>query len=201
MEDKRNAGQRFSERQGQALVRLARETLMKKLYKKINPAESKALEEALKEDCFKEHFGTFVTLKINGQLRGCIGNITASESVKEGVRRNAKNAAFHDPRFSPLRAEELEHVEIEVSILTQPKSIKYRDGDDLIARLRVNVDGVIIQKGLASATFLPQVWKQLPQPKKFLSHLCLKAGLAADAWQKDKPEVKTYQVQSFDEEK
>lgn len=101
MDDKKNAGHRFTDKQGQVLVRLVRHTLMKKLNKKIASAESKALEEALKEDCFQEHFGTFVTLKINGQLRGCIGNITASESIKEGVRRNAKNAAFHDPRFSP----------------------------------------------------------------------------------------------------
>ncbi|MBU4415025.1 MAG: AmmeMemoRadiSam system protein B [Proteobacteria bacterium] len=201
MEDKKNAGHRFSDRQGQVLGRLARHTLMKELNKKIDSAESRVLEEALKEDCFQEHFGTFVTLKINGQLRGCMGNITASESVKEGVKRNAISAAFRDPRFSPLRAEELEHVDIEVSILTQPEPLKYRDGDDLIAKLRVNVDGVIIQKGFANATFLPQVWKQLPQPKEFLGHLCMKAGMSSDAWQKDKLEVMTYQVQYFDEEK
>ena len=201
MEDKKKEAGNFSDSQGQALVKLARHTLMKKLNKKIDPNESKALKETLKEDCFQEHFGTFVTLKINGQLRGCIGNITASGPVKEGVRRNAISAAFRDPRFSPLKAEELEHVDIEVSILTEPEPLKYRDGDDLIAKLRVNVDGVIIRKGFASATFLPQVWKQLPQPKEFLGHLCMKAGMPADAWQKDKLEVTTYQVQYFDEEK
>ncbi|MCJ7615034.1 MAG: AmmeMemoRadiSam system protein B [Desulfobacterales bacterium] len=200
MEDK-NTGHRFSEKQGQVLVKLARHTLMKKLNKQIDTVETGTLEEALKEDCFQEHFGTFVTLKINGQLRGCIGNITASGPVKEGVRRNVKNAAFHDPRFSPLRDKELEHVDIEVSILTQPETLKYRDGDDLIAKLRVNVDGVIIRKGFASATFLPQVWKQLPRPEEFLSHLCMKAGMSAEAWRNDKPEVKIYQVQYFDEEK
>jgi AmmeMemoRadiSam system protein B/AmmeMemoRadiSam system protein A len=201
MEDKKNTCCRFTDRQGQILVWLARHTLMKELNKKVDASESMALKEALQESCFQEHFGTFVTLKINGQLRGCIGNITASESIKEGVRRNAKNAAFHDPRFSPLRAEELENVDIEVSILTPPEPLKYRDGDDLIAKLCVNEDGVIIQKGLANATFLPQVWKQLPQPKEFLGHLCMKAGMSADAWQKDKLEVMTYQVQYFDEEK
>ena len=201
MEDKKNAGYRFTDRQGQILVWLARHTLMKELNKKVDTSESMALEEALQESCFQEHFGTFVTLKINDQLRGCIGNITASESIKEGVRRNAKNAAFHDPRFSPLRAEELENVDIEVSILTPPEPLKYRDGDDLIAKLRVDVDGVIIRKGFANATFLPQVWKQLPQPKEFLGHLCMKAGMSAGSWQKDKLEVKTYQVQYFDEEK
>ena len=201
MEDKKNTGHRFTDKQGQTLVKLALHTLMKKLNKKIDSAESKALEQALKEDCFQEHFGTFVTLKINGQLRGCIGNITASEPVEKGVRHNAISAAFSDQRFSPLKAEELEHVDIEVSILTQPEPLEYKNGDDLIDKLRVNVDGVIIRKGFASATFLPQVWKQLPKPEEFLGHLCMKAGMSANAWRNDKLEVKTYQVQYFDEEK
>ncbi|MDL1968138.1 MAG: AmmeMemoRadiSam system protein B [Deltaproteobacteria bacterium] len=201
MENKKNTAHRFTDKQGQALVKLARHTLMKKLNKKIDPVESRALEEALQKDCFQEHFGTFVTLKINGQLRGCIGNISADESVKEGVRHNAVSAAFRDPRFSPLKAEELEHVDIEVSILTPPEPIEYRDGYDLVSKLRVNVDGVIIRKGFANATFLPQVWKQVPKPEEFLGHLCLKAGMSADAWRNDKLEVKIYQVQYFDEEK
>ncbi|MCK5507448.1 MAG: AmmeMemoRadiSam system protein B [Desulfobacterales bacterium] len=201
MEDKKKEVRKFSESQGQTLVRLARQTLMQKIDKKIDAAESKVLEQALKEDCFQEHFGTFVTLKINGQLRGCIGNITASGPVNDGVRQNAVSAAFRDPRFSPLRAEELGHVEIEVSILTPPELLEYKDGDDLIAKLRVNVDGVIIRKGFASATFLPQVWKQLPKPEEFLGHLCTKAGMSANAWRNDKLEIKTYQVQYFDEKK
>ena len=201
MNDKKNAGYGFTDKQGQVLVRLARHTLMKKLNKKIDSVESGALEEALKQDCFQEHFGTFVTLKINDQLRGCIGNITASGPVKEGVGHNAISAAFRDPRFSPLRAEELENVDIEVSILTPPEPLEYTDGNDLVSKLRVNVDGVIIRKGFANATFLPQVWKQVPKPEEFLGHLCMKAGMSADAWRNDKPEVKIYQVQYFDEEK
>ncbi|MBW2742250.1 MAG: AmmeMemoRadiSam system protein B [Deltaproteobacteria bacterium] len=201
MNNKKNADHGFTDKQGQVLVRLARHSLMKKLNKKIDPAESEALEEALKEDCFQEPFGTFVTLKINDQLRGCIGNIAASEPVKKVVRRNAVSAAFRDPRFSPLRAEELDHVDIEVSILTPPELLEYTDGDDLVSKLRVNVDGVIIRKGSAGATFLPQVWKQVPEPEEFLGHLCIKAGLSAHAWRNDKPEVKIYQVQYFDEEK
>lgn len=201
MENEKKEVRKFSDSQGQTLVRFARHTLMQKTDKKIATAESKTLEQALKEDCFQEHFGTFVTLKINGQLRGCIGNMTASEPVKEGVGLNAISAAFHDPRFSPLRAEELEHVNIEVSILTSPEPLEYKDGDDLIAKLCVNVDGVIIRKGFANATFLPQVWKQLPKPEEFLGHLCMKAGMSADAWRNDKLEVKTYQVQYFDEKK
>ena len=90
-------------------------------------------------------------------------------------------------------------MEVEISILTRPQPIEYIDGKDLVSKLRVNVDGVIIQKGSASATFLPQVWKQLPEPDIFLSRLCAKAGLSADSWKNTKLEVLTYQVQHFEE--
>jgi AmmeMemoRadiSam system protein A len=117
----------------------------------------------------------------------------------DGVKRNAVNAAFHDPRFSSLSRAELDRTEIEVSILTEPLPLAYRDSRDLIQKLRVHVDGVIIRKGHASATFLPQVWDQLPRPEDFLSHLCMKAGLTSDAWKSSELEVLTYQVQYFEE--
>jgi len=117
----------------------------------------------------------------------------------EGVKRNAVNAAFHDPRFSPLSKDELDRTEIEVSILTEPQPLAFRDGQDLAQKLRAHVDGVIIRKGHASATFLPQVWEQLPGPEDFLSHLCLKAGLPSEAWKNSELEVLTYQVQYFEE--
>jgi AmmeMemoRadiSam system protein A len=117
----------------------------------------------------------------------------------DGVKRNAVNAAFHDPRFPSLSAAELERTEIEVSILTEPLPLEYRDWRDLVQKLRVNADGVIIRKGHTSATFLPQVWEQLPQPEDFLAHLCLKAGLLRDAWKSSELEVLTYQVQYFEE--
>ena len=132
-------------------------------------------------------------------MRGCIGNLTANEPLSEGVRRNAINAAFHDPRFPPLTDKELDEVDIEVSILTEPQPLDYVDGEDLLTRLRVDVDGVIIRKGHASATFLPQVWEQLPDPEEFLGHLCMKAGLSSDAWRQNKLDVLTYQVQYFEE--
>jgi AmmeMemoRadiSam system protein A len=142
-----------------------------------------------------------VTLTINKQLRGCIGNLDAEDSIVDGIERNAVNAAFCDPRFPPLKANELDRVEIEVSILTKPQPLEYRDSNDLLSKLRVNVDGVILQKGSASATFLPQVWEQLPQPESFLSHLCTKAGLPADTWKKGNLDILTYQVQYFEEKK
>jgi AmmeMemoRadiSam system protein A len=153
------------------------------------------------DSVFKQKRGTFVTLTIDKQLRGCIGNLDSTDSIVDGIERNAVNAAFRDPRFPPLKAGELDRVDIEVSILTEPQPLKYKDSEDLLSKLRVNVDGVILRKGSASATFLPQVWAQLPQPETFLSHLCSKAGLSPDAWKEGNLDILTYQVQCFEEEK
>jgi AmmeMemoRadiSam system protein A len=109
------------------------------------------------------------------------------------------NAAFRDPRFPPLRPDELERVVLEVSVLTEPRPLPYSGAADLVARLRPGLDGVILKKGSAQATFLPQVWEQLPEPGPFLSHLCRKAGLSADAWKRGGLDVLTYQVQYFEE--
>jgi AmmeMemoRadiSam system protein A len=190
---------RFTEKQGQLLLKLARNTILEELAGKSTNTKADTLTLAFQDERFQAHCGTFVTLKIKGQLRGCIGNLTPEGSVLEGVKRNAVNAAFHDPRFSSISAAELDRTQIEVSILTEPIPLAYRDSQDLIQKLRVNVDGVIIRKGHASATFLPQVWEQLPRPENFLSHLCIKAGLPADAWKDSKLEVLTYQVQYFEE--
>jgi len=184
---------------GQVLVRLARSTLMEKFGCPLPPREADQLRSALSDPVFQTPCGTFVTLKQQGQLRGCIGNLSASDPLAEGVRRNAVNAAFHDPRFSPLTARELDQVVIEVSVLTEPRPLEFSDPEDLLHKLRPNIDGVILRKGYASATFLPQVWEQLPQKEDFLGHLCLKAGLPRDAWKRSTLEVSTYQVQYFEE--
>jgi AmmeMemoRadiSam system protein A len=189
----------ITEKQGQILVGLARHTIFKKLTAKSDKKELDFQPPELMDEIFQAHCGTFVTLKIQGQLRGCIGNLTATESVLESVKSNAINAAFHDPRFASLTAAELERTKIEVSILTKPRRLEYGDSQDLIQKLRVNVDGVILRKDRASATFLPQVWEQLPRPEDFLSHLCQKAGLSPEAWKRTELEVLTYQVQSFEE--
>ena len=199
MQSKATTSRQFSEEQGQVLVQLARQTLMHEMGKSIPPDKSESIKKHLQDQSYNSHCGTFVTLKIDDQLRGCIGNLTANEPLSEGVRRNAINAAFHDPRFPPLTERELEKVDIEVSILTEPQPLEYVDGEDLISKLRVNVDGVIIRKGHASATFLPQVWEQLPDPEDFLEHLCLKAGLSSNDWRNSKLDVLTYQVQYFEE--
>jgi len=187
----------FSRHQGDILIKLARQTISEKLGRFSEEVDP----DSLKDKDFQARRGTFVTLTIDGQLRGCIGSLQASESILEGIKRNAINAAFRDPRFPDLDAKELDKIDIEVSILTDPQALEYRDSQDLLAKLRPHVDGVILRKGSASATFLPQVWEQLPQTEKFLSHLCLKAGLSADAWKTSRLEIMTYQVQYFEEEK
>ena len=190
--------EQLTEAQGQILVRLARSTIAARLG--ISDAASTSIPETdLADVAFREQRGTFVTLKIGNQLRGCMGCLMPSETILEGVRRNAINAAFNDPRFPALSAPELEQAEIEVSILTNPRELEYSAGSDLLRKLRPNIDGVIINKGMARATFLPQVWEQLPGTEDFLAHLCRKAGLSPDEWKKGELDVSIYQVQYFHE--
>ena len=144
---------------------------------------------------------TFVSLKKHGQLRGCIGNLEPVGSIWDSARQNALNAAFHDSRFPPLAEHELAVVDISVSILTEPEPLDYRDADDLAGTLRPGIDGVVLRSRGRSATFLPQVWDQLPTAALFLGHLCQKAGLSENCWLTDHPEIFTYQVQNCHEEK
>ena len=195
-----NSGQLTPE-QGAALVKLARQTLARHFRRPIEPEAAKTLDALLADRALEQRSGTFVTLKIDNQLRGCIGSLSATVPLTDGVRDNAINAAFHDPRFSPLSQTELDRVQIEVSVLTEPVPLDYRDADDLLDKLRPGVDGVILKKGFASATFLPQVWDQLPKPEQFLTHLCMKAGLSGGQWRKGDLEIKIYQVQYFEEER
>jgi AmmeMemoRadiSam system protein A len=191
----------LNKEQGSFLLQLARATITRKLderrggkQEENQGEQGKTADPALQAQC-----GTFVTLKIGGQLRGCIGNLEPVGSIAEGIQRNAVNAAFYDSRFPELTTEELAQVHIDISILTRPQPLEYRDGADLAARLRPGVDGVILRLGRCGATFLPQVWEQLPQVEDFLGHLCRKAGLSATAWQDAHPEVEIYQVQCFEE--
>ena len=199
MENNQHSSAPLTEEQGQVLVTLARHTIMEKLGRTVPASRADGENSTPADKRFQAHCGTFVTLKIKGQLRGCIGNLTSTETIWDGIRRNAVNAAFHDPRFSPLTDNELDNTEIEVSILTEPRLLHYQNAEELTRKLRAHIDGVIIRKGHASATFLPQVWEQLPQPEKFLSHLCMKAGLPSYAWKDQELEVLTYQVQYFEE--
>ena len=186
----------LSKEEGKYLLEVARKTIKNRLF------ELKKAQINWKDmpEIFQKRLGTFVTINIEGNLRGCIGHIIPRETLIEGIKVNAINAAFRDPRFHPLTEDEFDRIEIEISILTPPKELPYTDAEDLLKKLRSGIDGVIIKKGFYEATFLPQVWDQLPKKEEFLSHLCLKAGLSADSWKTEKLQVSTYQVQAFEEE-
>ncbi len=179
--------------QGDFLLRVARSAILKKLTGKGEIPTSS-------DDVFRQISGTFVTLKIEGQLRGCIGNLDPVGSILESIERNALNAAFSDYRFRPLTLEELGRTHIDISILTPANTLSYIDAEDLVRKLRPGVDGIILRQETAGATFLPQVWEQLPDAKDFLGHLCRKAGLSETAWRTSHPEILVYQVQCFEEE-
>ena len=141
---------------------------------------------------------TFVTLTQNGALRGCIGSLQAHRPLDQDVRANAVAAAFSDPRFAPLKLEELPRTRVEVSLLTAPQPMTFTDEADALRQLRPNVDGVIFIAGQRRSTFLPQVWEQLPQSRQFMAHLKQKAGLAADYWSSE-VQLQRYEVQKWKE--
>ncbi len=124
----------------------------------------------------------FVTLMKNGQLRGCIGRLQAFQPLYLDIIQNAVAAAIEDPRFSPVGEAELPLIKIEVSVLTNPIPLPYKNAQDLIKKIRPKKDGLIIKKGSYQATFLPSVWEELPKKEDFLSQLCLKAGLSENEW-------------------
>lgn len=128
---------------------------------------------------------SFVTLTIDGQLRGCIGTLEAHQPLALDVAHNAFSAAFTDPRFLPLSHPEYEQLEIHISVLNPAEEMTFVSEHDLTDQLRPGIDGLIMQLGQQRGTFLPSVWQQLPEPKQFIQHLKLKTGLPADFWSTD----------------
>lgn len=127
---------------------------------------------------------TFVTLHLNHQLRGCIGTLEARRPLVTDVACNAAAAAFEDPRFPPVSLTEMLHLEIHLSILGPSEPMPFESEEDLVRQLRPRIDGLILQDGLRRGTFLPAVWETLPEPRRFLQHLKLKAGLSETHWSK-----------------
>jgi AmmeMemoRadiSam system protein A len=139
---------------------------------------------------------TFVTLHIDGRLRGCIGSLEAHQSLIEDVAHNAHAAAFKDPRFPPLAANELEQIDIEISVLSPPEDVSFTSEADLLSRIRPGIDGLILSEGQRRGTFLPSVWSSLAEPVDFLRHLKQKAGLPPDYWS-DSIRIQRYTTESF----
>ena len=148
---------------------------------------------------FTEPKGCFVTLTKRGELRGCIGYILAQGSLYKAVIENARNAALRDSRFPPVALREMDQVEIEISVLTAPQPLAFNSPEDLLRKLKPRQDGVVLQIGEHSATYLPQVWEQLPDRTEFLNQLAEKAGCASDAWRQPGVSVYIYHVESFKE--
>lgn len=139
---------------------------------------------------------TFVTLHRHNALRGCIGTLEARHPLVEDVARNAYAAAFEDPRFPPLAMQELEGLEIHISVLSPSEPVAVASEEELLAQLRPGVDGLILEDRGYRGTFLPSVWESLPRPGDFLRHLKAKAGLSPAHWS-DTLRVRRYTTESF----
>lgn len=168
----------YSEAEQQYLLKLARHAIASEF------SEQQALI-ALETTLMQRHTACFVTLNIEGKLRGCIGNLESRDSLVKAIPRNAKQAAFKDQRFKPLSLEELPVIEIELSILTPMQAIEISSEADLLNTIRPGIDGLLFESGKNRATFLPSVWQQVPDPKQFLVQLKRKAGLGANYWNSD----------------
>jgi AmmeMemoRadiSam system protein A len=146
----------------------------------------------------REPRASFVTLELGGGLRGCIGHLESVAPLAEDVAENAFAAAFNDPRFPPLSADELPRLQLEISVLTPPEPIRFTTEAELLAAIEPGRDGLILSDGPRRGTFLPSVWAQLPRREDFLRHLKQKAGLSGDYWS-DQIKVLRYHTESFGE--
>ena len=145
---------------------------------------------------FQQQRATFVTLEINGRLRGCIGSLLAYRPLAEDISANAFAAAFEDPRFNPLTLAEYEQLDIHISILSPPETMTCVSEESLLKQIQVGIDGIILTDMGHRATFLPSVWDSLPDKKDFLSHLKQKAGLSTQHWS-NTIQVERYATFSF----
>jgi AmmeMemoRadiSam system protein A len=186
----------LTDEEKQMLLQLARETL--ECYARgesTGKVNLSGFPPALCEDG-----ATFVTLTTaDGSLRGCIGALEACRPLVEDVWEHTMGAALDDYRFNPVQPEEVPSIKIEISYLTPPQPIDYSNPEELVQRVRPGVDGVIFQDGPRRATFLPQVWKKVPRPEDFFSHLCAKMGEPGSLWRRKHLEVFVYQVDEFHE--
>jgi AmmeMemoRadiSam system protein A len=177
------------------LLELARQALEEGVRgQRLSPLDLQSLSPRLRE-CG----ASFVTLTINGGLRGCIGALEPSQSLVEDVREHAVAAALQDYRFPTVFPEELLQIKLEISRLTVPVPLEYCSPEDLLTKLRPGIDGVVLRDGSRRATFLPQVWEKLPDPADFLDNLCYKLGAASYLWRKKHLDVLVYQVEEFHE--
>lgn len=181
--------------QQKELLRIARKTIADSCRQGLPPEVADASYPA----AFYEHRATFVTLQKHNDLRGCIGSLQVRRSLVEDIVHNAFAAAFRDPRFHPVTEAELGDISVEISILSPMTEMTVHSEDDLLKQLIPGEDGLLIESSQHSATFLPQVWEQLPNPRQFLQHLKQKAGIPIDLWPDD-IKCSRYQCHKFKEQ-
>jgi len=146
-----------------------------------------------------ENGACFVTIKIGDELKGCIGSLEATRPLFFDVIENSLGSAFGDPRFMPLTGEEFEKMKISISVLSKPEPFPVKSPEDLLEKLIPGKHGLIIEKDLHRATFLPCVWEQLPGKEQFLSNLSVKAGLMPDGWKDQEVKFYIYEAEEFSE--
>lgn len=186
---------RLTPEEKQALLKMARQSMEAGVRGTALPAPDPAgLTSTLRADG-----ASFVTLTVEGDLRGCIGALEPYQSLATDVCEHAAAAALEDYRFPPVQEKELARIQIEVSRLTIPTLLEYKDPADLLSKIHPGEDGVILRDGIRRATFLPQVWEKIPDPATFLANLCYKMGAAPDTWKRKHLEVLVYQVEEFHE--
>ena len=188
--------EKLVKKEGKVLLDLARASIAKAVGIPYSYDEKETLEE---NPWLQEKGAAFVTLTTKGeQLRGCIGSLVAHRKLYDDVIENAQSAAIHDPRFVALTEDEFKDINVEVSILTPARPLTYNSIEELKSKIRVGVDGVVLKYGKYQATFLPQVWEQLPSFELFFAHLCKKAGMG-EACLKNNPDISIYQVKKYKE--
>lgn len=180
----------FDTDKGTTLLHLARAAIAREL--------GFISDDLPRSNWLEEPGATFVTLTLHDQLRGCIGSLEAYRPLIDDVRHNAVASAFSDPRFDPLSKEEFADVLVDVSLLNKPESIHFLNEQDALAQLHPGRDGVILEYMGHRATYLPQVWAQLPDPQTFIEHLKIKAGLPQNFWSDD-IRLSRYTVQKWRE--
>jgi AmmeMemoRadiSam system protein B/AmmeMemoRadiSam system protein A len=177
------------------LLKLARRTLDEVVsHRRLPQVDSAEVPQGLTESR-----ACFVTLNKDGRLRGCVGDIFPRRPLYQAVVYSAAGAAVVDQRFLPVGADELAQIEIEISLLSLPASLEFKSPQELLEKLRPGVDGVVLRVGQQQATYLPQVWQQIPDKEEFLRHLAEKAGLEGSAWRDPKARILVYQAEAFHE--
>ena len=179
------------------LLLLARESIRMRL---LDARELRPTRQEFPDDKFWQDQGVFVTLTEHGELRGCIGTIMPVSPLVQAIASNALSAAFGDPRFEPVEEAEFGDLCIEISLLSVPAELAFSTLAELESKLAATHPGVILHRGIYQATFLPQVWEQLPDVHGFLEALCHKAGLPKASLSQPGLSVFTYEVEAFSED-